>query len=489
MPGGSSYIQGVWTEGKGESFSSTNPATGETIWTGNSATHDQVEPALGAAREARDWWAGEQPENRIAHLESFRDQLEGSRDELAEAISRETGKPRWESLTEVAAMIGKVAVSIEAHHDRCKEMTGELAGASTVVRFRPHGVIAVLGPFNFPGHLPNGHIIPALLAGNTVVFKPSSQTPLVGQRITELWEEGGLPAGVFSLIQGTRPTANSLVNHPDLDGLFFTGSSSGGTAIHRVFAGNPGKILALEMGGNNPLIVWEASDTQAAAYLTILSAYITAGQRCSCARRLIIPQGKQGDKFLEHLIAMMARIRVGPYTDNPEPFMGTVISAGAAEILLQVQERLASAGGRILVEMKRLRGIDALLSPGLMDVTEVVNRPDEEFFGPFLQVIRVSDFDSALKEANNTSYGLAAGLLSDSEELYAGFLRRIRAGVVNWNRQTTGASSRMPFGGAGASGNHRPSAYFAADYCSYPVSSIEVNRLETPRQPVTGIQL
>lgn len=489
MPSGSSFIQGSWIEGKGESFASANPATGETVWSGASATKEQVELAVSAARETFDSWADTRLEDRFRYLEAFRDQLEGNRKELAQTISRETGKPRWESLTEAASMIGKVAVSIEAYRDRCREVTGESAGASTVVRFRPHGAVAVLGPFNFPGHLPNGHIVPALLAGNTVVFKPSSQAPLTGHRMTELWEAAGLPAGVLNLVQGTRTAGNALVNHPDLDGLFFTGSSAGGNAIHQAFAGDPGKILALEMGGNNPLIVWEASDPEAAAYLTVLSAYITAGQRCSCARRLIVPRGKEGEDFLEHLVAMIGKIRVGPYTDDPEPFMGTVISGRAAGNLLEAHERLAAAGGQILVGMKRLRGIDALLSPGLMDVTGIKNRPDEEFFGPFLQVIRVPDFDSALKEANDTSYGLAAGLLSDSQNLYQAFLRRIRAGVVNWNRQLTGASSSMPFGGIGSSGNHRPSAYFAADYCSYPVSSIETNRLEMPRQTVTGIRL
>ena len=489
MPGYTHFIQGIWTQGNGEPFSSTNPATGETIWTGESATAEQVDQAVRAARDAQEGWADQSLADRIGYLESFKDQLEENRDQLAETISRETGKPRWESLTEVASMIAKVAVSIEAYHDRCREMTGEVAGAATVVRFRPHGAVGVLGPFNFPGHLPNGHIVPALLAGNTVVFKPSSQTPLAGERMTALWEAAGLPAGVLNLVQGTRSAGNALVNHSGLGGLFFTGSYAGGKAIYQALAGDPGRILALEMGGNNPLIVWQASDTQAAAYLTLLSAYITSGQRCSCARRLIVPHGREGEGFIAELIAMIGKIKAGPYTDDPEPFMGTVISSEAAEGLLESQARLAAAGGRMLVEMKRVRGMDALLSPGLMDVTEIGDRPDEELFGPFLQLIRVPDFKSALKEANNTVFGLAAGLLSDSPELYEIFLRKTRAGVVNWNRQTTGASSRMPFGGVGASGNHRPSAYFAADYCSYPVASIETNRLEMPDQPVTGIRI
>lgn len=483
------FVNGRWIAGKGQTFASTNPATGQTNWEGNCATEEQVDQAVNAARAAFEPWADLELSDRIAYLHAFKRRLERATDEIAEMISRETGKMRWESLTEVAAMVGKVDISIDAYHDRCREVTGELAGAATAVRFRPHGAAAVFGPFNFPGHLPNGHIVPALLAGNTVVFKPSSQTPLIGEKMTELWEDAGLPPGVFNLVQGTRSTGRALIGHPALDGIFFTGSAAGGKAIHEAFAGDPGKILALEMGGNNPLIVWQVSDQEAAAYLTILSAYLTSGQRCSCARRLIIQDGKEGLDFLEKLAAMINRIRVGPYTDDPEPFMGPVISSTAAQSLLDAQREYAARGGEILLEMAQLRGIDALLSPGLMDVTKMTDRSDEELFGPFLQVIRVADFDSALKEANNTAYGLAAGLLSDNEDLYRFFLRRIRAGVVNWNRQTTGAGSRMPFGGIGSSGNHRPSAYFAADYCSYPVASIEMQYLTKVDSPLPGIEL
>ena len=139
------------------------------------------------------------------------------------------------------------------------------------------------------------------------------------------------------------------------------------------------------------------------------------------------------------------------------------------------------------MDMKPVGHVTAMLSPGIIDVTGVADRPDAELFGPLLQVIRVPDFDSALKEANNTAYGLSAGLISDNKELYERFLGRIRAGVVNWNRPTIGASSRLPFGGIGASGNHRPAAYFAADYCSYPVASMETRRAETPSNLPPGL--
>lgn len=484
----SHFITNCWTEGTGPRFSSSDPATGWETWQGRSATEGEVAEAVAAAASAFEKWSERSLDERLDFLEAFRDRLTADKELLGQAISSETGKPRWEALTEVDSMIGKVAVSLEAHNDRCRTVLGELSGARTAVRFKPHGVVAVFGPFNFPGHLPNGHIVPALLAGNTVVFKPSGQAPLVGEITTQLWESAGIPPGVINMVQGRRETGAALAEHPRLDGLFFTGSAETGKAFHRAFGGRPEKILALEMGGNNPLIVHEAADPDAAAYTTILSAYITSGQRCSCARRLIVPRGPEGDTFVERLTSWIDRVRVGLPMDRPEPFMGPVISAREAERLLIVQDSFKQKGGIALREMRSLRGVASLLSPGLMDVTGIADRSDEEFFGPFLQLIRVPDFQAAVEEANNTSFGLAAGLISDNKELYKMFRRRIRAGVVNWNRQTTGASSRMPFGGIGSSGNHRPGAYFAADYCSYPVASIESERLDMPESLVPGIE-
>jgi succinylglutamic semialdehyde dehydrogenase len=483
------YIDNKWIAGQGERFSSSNPATGEVHWEGRSATGQEVSQALSAAAEAFEAWADTTPENRIRYLEAFRQEVKSCREEMAEAICMETGKPHWEALTEVDAIAGKIGVSTEAYYERCAPIETEIGGMPAATRFKPHGVIAVFGPFNLPGHLPNGHIVPALLAGNTVVFKPSEQAPLVGQKMLELWDAVGLPKGVLNMVQGGRETGRELASNGMCDGLFFTGSSDTGKALHRMFGGRPDKILALEMGGNNPLVVYDIADHQAAAYLTIQSAFITAGQRCTCARRLIVQDGGSGAQFINSLVSTMEKIRLGAYTERPEPFTGPVISSQIAEDLLAVQENLRSNGGKPLVAMKRLDRAGNFLSPGLMDVTEVPDRPDVELFGPFLQLIRVSDFDQALLEAGKTVYGLVAGLLSEREDLYDRFYKKIRAGVINWNRQTTGASGRMPFGGVGASGNYRPSGYYASDYCSYPVASSELERLELPRRLLPGIDL
>lgn len=489
MPAKSLFIDGRWIEGAGPAMTSHDPACGQVVWEGAAATGTQIDATISAARNAREAWSDLGPEARIPILLRFAEQLKSHRAELSEIISRETGKPRWESLTEVDSMIGKLPVSIEAFNERRKPSGREVSSVISATRFKPHGVVAVFGPYNFPGHLPNGHIVPALLAGNTVVFKPSELTPGVAQRTVELWEAASLPSGVLNLVQGGREAGASLASHPGIDGLFFTGSATVGRALSRALADQPDKILALEMGGNNPLIVHDVGNLDAAAYATIQSAFITAGQRCTCARRLIVPAGRAGDTFIDRLRQMAERVRVGRYTDDPEPFMGPVISPAAANALLSTQSKLQEQGGQTVLAMRKLSSSGALLSPGIIDVTSILDRPDLEIFGPLLQIIRVPDFAAAIDEANHTAFGLAAGLLSDSRTLYEQFFRKIRAGVVNWNRPTTGASGSLPFGGVGLSGNHRPSGYFAADYCSYPVASMEEAKLLLPGRLTPGIAL
>jgi succinylglutamic semialdehyde dehydrogenase len=483
------FIDGKWLQGTGGEFSSLDPSTGELIWKGLSATRGEVAQAVEAAGVAFETWCDTTLEERTRYLEAYREQLIAHKAQMAEAICLDTGKPRWEALTEASAMIAKIDVSIQAYHERRGTVLEDLTDGLAATRFKPHGVVAVFGPFNLPGHLPNGHIVPALLAGNTVVFKPSEQAPVVALKTLELWETAGLPRGVLNMVQGGRKTGIALAEHPAIDGLFFTGSADTGRALHKAFGGTPDKILALEMGGNNPLVVQEVSNVAAAAYLTVESAFITAGQRCTCARRLIVPEGSEGDTFIQGLMALMAKIKVGSYEESPEPFMGPVISEGTADSLIAAQDALSGERGKSLVRMERLNRKGWFLSPGIIDVTETRNRQDAELFGPLLQLIRVSDFDAAIREANNTSFGLAAGLLSDNRALYDRFFRRVRAGVINWNRQTTGASGKMPFGGVGASGNHRPSGYYAADYCSYPIASIEIDRLKMPANLLPGIDL
>jgi len=483
------FIDGRWVAGSGAPFTSRDPATGQALWTGAAAGPADVDQAFRAARAAFEDWGARPAGEREAVVRRFGQELERAREPLAAAIARETGKPLWDSRGEVTSMINKIGISARACQARTGVTETAAAGAVNAVRHKPHGVVAVFGPYNFPGHLPNGHIVPALLAGNTVLFKPSELTPQVAEETVRLWQAAGLPPGVLNLLPGERATGEAIAAHPGLDGLFFTGSARVGHLLHRQFADRPHKILALEMGGNNPLIVGPVADTRAALYDVIQSAFLSSGQRCTCARRLFVPRGAAGDRFVAALVTAIGTIRVGAWDDDPQPFMGPVISAAAADGLLAAQQRLVALGAKPLAELRRLPRGPAFLAPGLLDVDAVRALPDEEYFGPLLSLLRYDSLDDAIGRANATRYGLSAALLSDDRADYERFFRRIRAGVVNWNRQTTGASSAAPFGGIGASGNHRPSAYYAADYCAYPVASVEAPKSALPEQLSPGITL
>jgi len=467
------WIGGRWVVGEGPTFDSEDPATGRPCWNGRAASAEEVAAAAVAARKSCEEWHCRPFEDRARLLEAFAIALGARRRALAEVISVEVGKPLWESLSEVDAMVGKIPLTLRAWRERHSETAAASGRALTATRWRPLGVVAVYGPFNFPGHLPNGHIVPALLAGNTVVFKPSELAPLVAERTVEAWIDAGLPGGVLNLVQGGRDTGAALATHRGIDGVLFTGSFATGRALSQALSDRPQVLLALEMGGNNALVVHRTANFDAAASLTVESAFVTAGQRCTAARRLIVVGGADADRFVERLAALTRRIRVGPWTAAPEPFMGPLVRPSAADAVLAAYARLVDAGARPLVPVERLAAGRAFLSPGVLDVTEVAERQDEEIFGPLLQLVRVADFDAAIEEANRTSYGLVAGLVCDRRDLWERFERRVRAGLLHWNRPTTGASSALPFGGVGKSGNHRPSGFFAVDYCVDPVAVVE----------------
>jgi succinylglutamic semialdehyde dehydrogenase len=449
---------------------STNPATGEAIWRGPVGG---VGAAVARARAAAPAWARTSLAERIAIVRAFKAQVEATADDFARLIATETGKPLWETRTEAASVAAKVEISITAQAERTGEKASEAGGVRQVLRHKPHGVLAVLGPYNFPAHLPNGHIVPALLAGNVIVFKPSEQTPAVAEYMAGLWAKAGLPEGVLNLVHGGGDVGRELAG-ADVDGLLFTGSAHVGAALARQFADTPHRILALEMGGNNPLVAWGLDDIDAAAATVVQSAFLSAGQRCTNARRLILKDGD--DRLVEAVLALSDRLIVGGPFDEPQPFMGPVISNAAADGLERGWAGLVAAGGRVLRPLERARADRPFLSPAVIDMTGHAPS-DDELFGPVLQIIRVPDWDAAIAAANATRFGLAAGLIGGDAALFDDFWARSRAGIVNWNRPTNGASSAAPFGGIGASGNHRPSAYYAADYCAYPVATLAADAL------------
>ncbi|OYX63221.1 MAG: succinylglutamate-semialdehyde dehydrogenase [Novosphingobium sp. 32-60-15] len=452
---------------------SYEPATGEEMWRGKVGDVDDV-----VARARRAWpaWAAQPLATRIELVRRFANEVRKESDKLAEMIARETGKPMWEARTEVESVINKVEISIRAYAERTsqRKLDSALQGTSAL-RHKPHGVMAVLGPYNFPAHLPNGHIVPALIAGNVVVFKPSEKTPATGELLALCFNRAGISAAVVQMLIGGPDTGQELVTHEGVDGVLFTGSAHAGIAINRKLAGNPGKMVALEMGGNNPIVMWDTPKMQDAVSLIAQSSFTSAGQRCTAARRLIVKESIY-DEVIDGVKRLADRIIVGAPFDDPPPYMGPVIDNRTADGLTESFVYLLSSGGRPIKHMVRLRDDLPFLSPAIIDVTGVADRPDVELFGPLLQVVKVNDFDEAIAEANSTRFGLSASLIGGTPQDYNRFWANIRAGVINWNRPTNGASSGAPFGGVGLSGNHRPSAFYAADYCAYPVASTEMDQ-------------
>lgn len=457
---------------------SYEPATGAELWRGARGDVDEI---VERARRAWAQWAAQPLSNRMELVRRFANEVRKDAEKLATTIARETGKPLWEARTEVETVVNKVEISIRAYAERTsqRKLDNALQGTAAV-RHKPHGVMAVLGPYNFPAHLPNGHIVPALIAGNAVVFKPSEKTPASGELLVQCFHRAGIPAPVVQLLIGGPEEGQALVAHEGVDGVLFTGSAHAGIAINRKLAARPDKIVALEMGGNNPIVLWDTPKLSDAAALIVQSAFTSAGQRCTAARRLIVKSSLY-DEVVGEVKKLADRVIVGAPFDDPQPFMGPVIDNPSADALTESFLYLLSHGGRAIKHLVRSHDDLPFLSPAIIDVSNVSDRPDVELFGPLLQVIEVSDFDEAISEANNTRFGLSASLIGGSPQDYNRFWANIRAGVINWNRPTNGASSAAPFGGVGLSGNHRPSAYYAADYCAYPVAS---NEMEQPRATI-----
>ena len=461
---------------------SFDPASRELVWEGPVADAAACNRAIATARAALPGWRALAVEDRIAIARRYAKVLGERRAALAELISRETGKLLWESDAEIGSMIAKAEVSVAAHAERTGERASDMPFGRAVLRHRGHGVMAVLGPYNFPGHLPNGHIVPALIAGNAVLFKPSEIAPATGAAMADAWAAAGLPDGLLSVVQGGRATGEALVAG-DIDGLLFTGSAGAGAALRRALVDRPHVIMALELGGNNPLIAWDSPDE--AASIIINSAFITTGQRCSCARRLIVPEGTIGDQIVAAVDALAARLPIAAWNEAGDAFMGPLVSDQAAATAHRAVSDLIARGAQVIRPFAGVEGRSAaFVAPGLIDMTGV-DGPDAEIFAPLLSVVRVPDFDAAMQVANATVFGLSAGLISQDAALWDRMVEESRAGVVNRNRPTTGAAGNMPFGGLGASGNHRPSAYYAADYCAYPIASFEADGVQAV--PVNGL--
>ena len=464
-----------------ENFSSISPFDDSDVWTGEATTADEIREVMQRSAVAAKSWRRTEVTKRIEITRRFASFLGDHRGEIEALIRREVGKLRWDASAEVGASIAKVELSIQALQQRRREASEISDVATRTIRYQPLGVTLVLGPFNFPLHLPGGQIIPALLAGNSVVFKPSDQATAVGIWVANAWREVGLPKDVLQIIVGGVGTAVTAIDAPEVSGVFLTGSRSAGRAIHRQLAGRPEVLLALELGGNNPIVVGDGVDSDLAASIVSFSAFVSAGQRCTCARRAIYIRGEQCEQSIETLVRMTQQLRVGLDSDDHAPHVGPLISKSAADSLRRTYEDLIALGCKPLVPWRVDSRRANLVHPAILEAdADDDNAFSEigelEWFGPILVVRQAADLQSATRWAAKTPYGLAASLLGGHRGDFEKFVEEIHAGVVNWNRPTTGAAGTLPFGGLGHSGNHRPAGFFAIDFCNAPVASLEVDR-------------
>jgi succinylglutamic semialdehyde dehydrogenase len=464
---------------------SINPFSGELLWVGESASSDTVDAAVASARAAFPKWARLDFSERHELLTRFVELVKQEAETLTLLIAMEAGKPLWESKAEVNSLVTKLPASVEAYKNRATESSREVRGLRSRTRFRPQGVMVVLGPFNFPASMANSHIMPALLAGNTVVFKPSELTPLTGIAVSRLWQRAGLPPGVMNCVSGARDTGERLVAHKDVDGVLLVGSHPAGLAILKKLVDTPEKIVALEMGGNSPLVIWDYDDIDPVVSIIIQSAFMSGGQRCSAARRLLLRD--DDTKVIPRLLEVLHNLKIGDFNLTPEPYYGPLIRAAAADRVNRRVEELVSGGADLILKPLRQGPIGTVVTPGLIGVDHCSNDLDEEIFGPVLKVRRYKELDEAISLANQTKFGLAAGIVCQSRELFEHFFDNARAGIVNWNQQLTGATTLAPFGGIKQSGNFRPAGFMSVDYCSYSVASFEIEKPKIPDPPVAGI--
>ncbi len=429
-----------------------------------------VDGAVARARAAFPAWGEAGFQARAAVLRRFADVARERHEELARLVAREVGKALWDARAEAALLPAKVEATLA---EGMRFVAGIEAGPAARATFEPRGVLAVLGPFNFPAHLPNGHVVPALATGNTVVLKPSELAPAVGAWMAQAWQDAGLPPGVLQVVQGGAETGRALALHPDVDGILFTGSWGVGRALAEATLDQPGKILALEMGGKNAMIVLADADLDLAVSEAALSICATTGQRCTSLSR-IFAERDVIEPFAERLARVLGGVRAGPPLDE-HVFMGPLVSRRSFETVARYRALAAEAGGeRVFVSDRGLP--PPFVGPGLVRFAGTAQTHPyqrEEIFGPEAALYPVGDLEEAIAATNDCDYGLAASVMTRDRKRFLHGVGRVRTGVLNWNRGTVGASGRLPFGGLRRSGNDRPAGILATVYCTVPQARLE----------------
>ncbi len=449
-----------------------------------------VDDAVASARSAFNSWRKTSPVARAQFLRGYQAALKRNAEALANVIAREIGKPLWEAKTEVAAMVTKVDVTLgEGAAFTADLRVDDLPGE---IRHRPHGVVTVIGPFNFPGHLPNGQIVPALLSGNTVVFKPSDKGPGTAVVMSKCFAEAGLPAGVFNVVQGPAAVAEKLTQHQDIDAILFTGSVAVGQRIIAANSNRPGLLIALELGGKNASLVLDDADLERTVREVAFSGFATAGQRCTATSRVIVTRGV-AERFCERLARAAKSVKVGHVFDEGV-FMGPLISEASRRALVHAQglareagfEALA-AGGALEVSGHPGHYVRPAVHLAPRGLARLAVYTGTELFAPDLAVQVADSIDDAIALANDTPFGLSAAVFTQSLESFEYCADALRVGVLHHNRSSAGASGRLPFGGIKASGNHRPAGTLMGASCVFPQAVLHAPKSSTALPVWPGI--
>lgn len=442
-------------------------------------------------------WKKLKVDERANYLRKFQTAVEKRKDDIAEAIAYETGKPLWEAKTEAQSVYNKVTVTLEYSLPRIRSEYYEEVFPSTrgFVRYKPIGPSFVIGPFNFPCHLANGQILSLLIAGNSVIFKPSEKTIYSGQLLMECFDEAGFPPGVVNLINGGGDVATKMLQQKEIKGVFFTGSKEVGTKILEVTHKDFSKLVALEMGGKNSSIIHSDAKLDLATTELVKASFMTSGQRCVSTSKVLIHESIK-DQFIDNFHQIAKRLIIDhPIDFEEEPFMGPVIDQNSCENYLNFMAMAVRDGAEELMRGKRIekKNPGYYVSPSL----HYIEKPDpkgrfinSEIFGPNVTFIPYTEIEEAIEVANYSEYGLATGVFTSSRSIYKKCVDNIEVGIANYNRATAGASPRLPFGGVKASGNHRPAAVSMIDSCVYPVSGLEIipDEMDASLDSIKGIK-
>jgi alpha-ketoglutaric semialdehyde dehydrogenase len=451
------FIGGEWRDSTGAPVADLNPADVEDIVAeAPASTAAEAAAACQAAARAFDGWRQTPAPVRGQILFRVQRRMEERRQELAEALTREEGKTIAESRGEIQRAINVV----EFFAGEARRITGETIPSELPDNFcytlkQPVGPVAVITPWNFPVAIPIWKIAPALVSGNTVVFKPASLTPLTAALIVEIFDECGLPAGVLNLVfGGGRDVGNTIVQHPVVLAVSFTGSNDVGVGLYSAAAAR-GIKCQCEMGGKNPIVVLGDADLELAVESTVQGAFGSTGQRCTATSRAVVVESI-ANEFVERLDARTASLVVG-HGLNPSTNVGPSVDERQLETVLSYVETGQHEGARLVRGGERLRseGLDRgyFIAPAIFDHVDANMRiAQEEIFGPVLSLIRVPDTAAALSVANSVRFGLSASVYTNDVTSMFRFVDRLDAGIVHVNSPTVGGEAHVPFGGMKATG-------------------------------------